>query len=264
MSACGEFAQRGAVGAVVLRPQPDRGGGLRRIGQPGLRQGNERLALVRLGDAGNGLTDGHDLPGLGQYGGDDTVCTGPQLAIFELVAGQFERPARPLRTTVGFVARRLLAVVVGGRGEAVAAQPGIAPLVRRGLGQVRGGGGEFGLGTLHLQLEVGGVQTGDEIALAHPVAGVDPPLHDLAGDPEAEVRLVPRPDDPDEGARRLARLEGDAFDLHAGMTGSRAAASSRLQAAMPPAMPTRDSRARARRAVLRFMGCSISDRSPKD
>ena len=75
----------------------------------------------------------------------------------------------------------------------------------RGLRQHAGGGAEFGLGLLGLQLEVDFIQGGERLADVDGLADLDQALGDLAGHPEAHVGLDPGTDGADETARRVFR-----------------------------------------------------------
>ena len=83
-----------------------------------------------------------------------------------------------------------------------------------GLRQHAGGGAEFGLGLLGLQLEVDFIQRCQGLADIDGLADLDQTLGDLAGHPEAHVGLDPGANGADETARRVLRLVMHLGDQH--------------------------------------------------
>ena len=210
-----ELAQPRIEAAVALRPQLHRGLGLARLAEPGLRQRHHRFLLAPVGEPRHRLADGDDLAGLGQGRGDHAVGVGLEVGIAELHCGA-RSSARLARCEppFGLVIRRLLAVEVGDRREALALERGVALQVGGRLGEIGGGGGELGLGAFDLQREVLRIEPGHDVAGAHPVADIDDAGDDLAGDAEAEIGLVARPHHADEFARGVVALERHALHLH--------------------------------------------------
>ena len=125
-----------------------------------------------------------------------------------------------LQAPFGLVLRDLLAIVVGDSRIAVRLEAGIAQLVDRGLGQIRGGGGEFRARALDRQGEVLRIEPCHHVADPHEVAHIDVAGDDLAGHPEAEIGFVARPHHADEFADRILPLERHPAHLHRPFAGS--------------------------------------------
>ena len=66
-------------------------------------------------EPGHGLTDGHDLAGLGKRRRNDAFGIGPKVGITVLIAGEIERAAGALEPSFRFVVGRLLALEVRDR-----------------------------------------------------------------------------------------------------------------------------------------------------
>ena len=79
-------------------------------------------------------------------------------------------------------------------------------LGRCGLRQHAGGGAEFGLGLLGLQLQIDFIEGGERLADIDGLADLDQALCDLAGDPKTHVGLDPGLDGADKTALRRFRL----------------------------------------------------------
>ena len=75
-----------------------------------------------------------------------------------------------------------------------------------GLRQHAGGGAEFGLGLLGLQLQIDFIQGGERLADIDGLADLDQTLGDLAGYPKPHVGLDPGLDRADKAALRRFRL----------------------------------------------------------
>ena len=80
--------------------------------------------------------------------------------------------------------------------------------------KTRGRRGEFGLGALNLQLQVLRIEPRHHVADLYAIADIDDAADDLAGDPEAEIRLVAGAHHAHEFARCILVFEGDALNLH--------------------------------------------------
>ena len=91
------------------------------------------------------------------------------------------------------------------RGPALGAQILGALLGGGGLRQHAGGGTEFGLGLLGLQLQIDFIEGGQRLADIDGLADLDQAFCHLAGDPEAHVGLDPGLDGADEAALRRFR-----------------------------------------------------------
>ena len=186
---------------------------LRRLGEPRLGQRDNGFLPAAMGKPHDRLADGDHLAGLGERGRDHAVGIGLELGIVELAVGEIEGALGALEPPFGLVLRRLLAIEVGDRGLAARLQRGIALEVGGGLGKTRGRRGELSLGALELQLQVLRIEPRHDVAGLYPVADIDDAADDLAGDPEAEVRLVAGAHHADEFALRILVFEGDALNL---------------------------------------------------
>ena len=116
-----------------------------------------------------------------------------------------ERSARLRRARASSAAARLCVHLRVG-GPALGAQILGALLGGARLRQHAGGGAEFGLGLLGLQLQIDFVEGGERLADIDGLADFDQALCDLAGNPEAHVGLDPGPDGADEAALRRLGL----------------------------------------------------------
>ena len=112
-----------------------------------------------------------------------------------------------VRPTLGTIEAR--ARLVGGGtalihlrvgGPALGAQILGALLGRARLRQHAGGGTEFGFRLLGLQLQIDLVESGERLTDIDGLANFNQALGDLAGNPEAHVRLDPGPDGADKAA----------------------------------------------------------------
>ncbi len=167
-----------------------------------------------MGKPRHRLADGDHLAGLGQGRGDHAGGVGLEVRIIELVAREIEGTSGAVEATLRLVARRFLALEIGRGCPALALELGVSLEVRRGLGQVRGGGSELGLGALHLQLEILRIEVRDHIAHFHAVADIDDAGDDLAGDAKAEIGLVARAHHAHELTRPVRILEVDPLHHH--------------------------------------------------
>src|SRR5262249_13188008 len=74
--------------------------------------------------------------------------------------------------------------------------------------------GELGLGALNLQLQVLLIEPRYHVTDLYAIADIDDAADDLAGDPEAEIRLVTGAHHAHKFARGILVFEGDALNLH--------------------------------------------------
>ena len=191
---CGRDPTTGA------RPSPR----LARLAEPGLGQRDHRFLLAVMGEPRHRLADGDDLAGLGQRRGDHAVGVGLEFGIGELIAREVERALGALEPPFGLVLGGLLAIEVGDRRIAAPSQRGVALEIGGRLREIRGRGGELGLGALDLQLQVLRIEPRHHVAGVHAVADIDDAGDDLAGDAEAEIGLVARPHHADEFAAAVS------------------------------------------------------------
>src|SRR5215469_18695966 len=107
-----------------------------------------------MGKPCHGLTDIHDLAGLGQRRRDHAVDINLEFRIVELIACEIEGALPAVESSLGLVLGSLLVVVVSSRDRGMRLEVCVARLFGRGVGEIGGGGGELRLRALNLQIEI--------------------------------------------------------------------------------------------------------------
>ena len=209
-----DLAQLRGVFLVGLRPQRDGGDAVLGAADQRFRDRDHGFLLGKARDADRGLAGGHHLPGIDQGRGDDAAGVGDQRRIGQRVLGQFDRALGAVETRARFVGGGAALIHLRIGGPALGAQILGALLGGGGLRQHAGGGAEFGLGLLGLQLQIDFIEGGERLADIDGLADLDQALCHLAGNPKAHVGLDPGLDGADEAALRRFRLVMHGRDQH--------------------------------------------------
>jgi len=150
------------------------------------RQGDHDFAAAIGGQGEHGLPGADHLPGFGLAARDHAIGGRTQLGVLGLVTG----PGQIGAGGIGLALRRLegsgLAVECGLADQLLFGQRGVALLVIAGADQIGFGGRELRLRGTGLGGVVGGVQLGQQLALAHALAGIDMALDQVAPDAERQ------------------------------------------------------------------------------
>ncbi len=157
-------------------------------------------------DADRGLAGRHDLAGVDQGRGDDAAAVGGERGVRQRVVGEFDRALGAVEPRARLVGGGpgLIQLRVGR--PALGAQFLGAGFGGGGLRQHAGGGTQFGLGLLGLQLQIDLIEGGQRLADIDGLADFDQAFCDLAGHPKAHVGLDPGLDGADKTALRRFRL----------------------------------------------------------
>ena len=113
------------------------------------------------------------------------------------------RPGRASRLACGGLAVAPDQLELRLRGDVALRRGPLAPLLGLGVGELRLGVGDRGLGAAHHQHLHRGIEGGELVALLDDRADIDEARHDAAEDAEAEIGLVARLDAAGEGPERL-------------------------------------------------------------
>ncbi len=188
----------------MFRIRPQRHAGGAGLGAADQRLGDRDHGFLfgKARDADRGLAGGHDLAGIDQGRGDDAAAVGQQRRIRERVPGEFDRTLGAIEARPRLIGGGTALVHLRVGGPALGAQILGALLGGARLRQHAGGGAEFGLRLLGLQLQVDLIEGGERLADIDGLADLDQALGDLAGNPEAHVGLDPGPDGADKAALR--------------------------------------------------------------
>ena len=155
---------------------------------------DHRLAQIRARHGDDRLAGRNRLADLGADGGDDAVEIREQPGIAELFLRSWQARPWPARHWPRPPCARLLRGIEDGlRGVVGGKQLALALLAGGGVGELRLGVGEIGLGRLHGQLQRRRIERGDRRALADDVADLDvardDPAEQAEGKVGAELRL---------------------------------------------------------------------------
>ena len=123
-----------------------------------------------------------------------------QRCIRERVLGEFDRTLGAIEARARLIGRRTALIHLRIGGPALGAQILGALLGGGSLRQHAGGGAEFGLGLLGLQLQIDFIEGGERLADIDGLADLDQALGYLAGDAKAHVGLDPGLDGADKAA----------------------------------------------------------------
>ena len=172
--------------------------------------GDHRLPDLGPGDGDDLLAGIDHLSGLGVAAGDDAVEVGLELGEGEQVLCLAQRGAGARQVGLGGLAVALDQLELGLRRDVALGEVALAAFLGRGIGELRLGIGDRGLGAAHRQRLHGGIEGGQLLVLGDDRADIDEARHHAAEDAEAEVGLVARLDGAGERTQRV----GGAHDRH--------------------------------------------------